>query len=177
MKTKAFTLIELLVVIAIIGILATVVLSSLNSARGAARDARRAADVNTFIQAMQMYYLDHGAYPGTGSGAGVRVSSECSSDLSNDLVNGGYLSEIITDPIDSLVGCSGGDLSGLPVNADEYFYSFDASNNGGSFCFGINKFENGIPQGLEAMNQASTQPFGGDGNLDNAEFAFCFNPS
>lgn len=62
-KQKGFTLIELLVVIAVIGILASVVLASLNSARGKARDARRFSDLNQISLALELYYDDYGTYP------------------------------------------------------------------------------------------------------------------
>jgi prepilin-type N-terminal cleavage/methylation domain-containing protein len=55
-KKRGFTLIELLVVIAIIGILATIVLVSLNTARAKARDARRSSDLHQIALAMEMYY-------------------------------------------------------------------------------------------------------------------------
>ena len=58
-RGSGFTLIELLVVIAIIGILASVVLASLNSARAKSRDARRIADVKQMQLAMELYYDNH----------------------------------------------------------------------------------------------------------------------
>jgi prepilin-type N-terminal cleavage/methylation domain-containing protein len=63
LKSKGFTLIELLVVVAIIGILATVVLSSLGSARTRARDARRVSEMKNLETALEMYYLDYNQYP------------------------------------------------------------------------------------------------------------------
>jgi len=67
-KKTGFTLIELIVVIAIIGILSTIVMVSLNTARGKARDARRISDIRQLQLALQMYYDINGAYPTTTEG-------------------------------------------------------------------------------------------------------------
>jgi len=60
---RGFTLIELLVVIAIVGVLASIVLTSLESARAKSRDARRLTDFSELQKALELYYDDNGAYP------------------------------------------------------------------------------------------------------------------
>ena len=63
MKKKGFTLIELLVVIAIIGLLSTLAVVALNSARQKARDAKRVADIKQIQTALELYYNDQSGYP------------------------------------------------------------------------------------------------------------------
>ena len=67
-KEKGFTLIELLVVISIIGLLSSIVLTSVNSARAKARDARRIADFKQIQTAFEFFYDSQGRYPITGGG-------------------------------------------------------------------------------------------------------------
>jgi len=68
---KGFTLIELLVVIAIIGLLSTLAVVSLNSARGKARDARRMSDLKQISTAMELYASENEDYPEHAAGACV----------------------------------------------------------------------------------------------------------
>lgn len=81
---RGFTLIELLVVVAIIGLLATIVALSLNSARSRARDARRVSDIRQIEAAMELYFANNKqSYP---------KSLE-------ELVDGGYLA-VKSEPTD-----------------------------------------------------------------------------
>ncbi|MFA6536165.1 MAG: type II secretion system protein [Candidatus Paceibacterota bacterium] len=58
-KNKGFTLIELLVVIAIIGILSSVVLASLNTARDKGNDAAVKSNLTTVRTQAELWYDDH----------------------------------------------------------------------------------------------------------------------
>jgi len=93
---KAFTLIELLVVIAIIGLLATIVLVSLNTARSKARDVKRMADLKQIQLALEMYYNDKGSYPNRHA---YTTNNDCGSNwcnLENDL--SAYIARLPRDP-------------------------------------------------------------------------------
>ena len=65
LEKAGFTLIELLVVVAIIGLLATVVLASLNSARGKGADAAIKANLSSArSQAELVYEFNNSSYAG-----------------------------------------------------------------------------------------------------------------
>jgi prepilin-type N-terminal cleavage/methylation domain-containing protein len=67
-STRGFTLIELLVVIAIIGILSSVVLASLSTARQKSRDAKRISDIGQIQLAAELFFDATSSYPTTAQG-------------------------------------------------------------------------------------------------------------
>jgi prepilin-type N-terminal cleavage/methylation domain-containing protein len=85
--SAGFTLVELLVVIAIIGILASVVLVSLNSARGKARDARRVSDLHQISLAMENYYDANSAYPNSADWATLKTAMATYMTVPDDPLN------------------------------------------------------------------------------------------
>ncbi len=65
-KQKGFTLIELLVVISIIGLMSSVVLTSLARVKVQARVAQSVSDLREIRRALESYYQDTGSYPSSG---------------------------------------------------------------------------------------------------------------
>jgi type IV pilus assembly protein PilA len=103
-RNSGFTLIELLVVIAIIGILSSVVLASLNTARGKGADAAIKSNLaNTRAQA-EIYYDNNGNY-GT-----VAAVGNCS--LANTMF---VVDTTIANAVTSAASASGGTAACLSL--------------------------------------------------------------
>ena len=91
-----FTLIELLVVVAIIGILSSVVIAKLSTAREKARDTQRVANVNQITNAIALYQSDNeGVPPGDDGVEYVNGNPEWIPGLVPK-----YMSSVPSDPID-----------------------------------------------------------------------------
>jgi prepilin-type N-terminal cleavage/methylation domain-containing protein len=77
---SGFTLIELLVVIAIIGILSTIVLTSLTNTQARSYDSKIGQQLNSFRTSAQMYFTNH-------SGYGPEVINDCGGVTNTSLFN------------------------------------------------------------------------------------------
>jgi prepilin-type N-terminal cleavage/methylation domain-containing protein len=93
LRVRAFTLVELLVVISIIGLLASIVLVSLDSTRKKGRDSKRIADLKQIQLALELYFDQNNAFPPGGGGA----TQNCLTSAQLEIP--GYLSKIPTDPL------------------------------------------------------------------------------
>lgn len=115
----------MLVVIAIIGLLASVIMVSLSSARSRARDTKRIADIEQLSKALEIYYSLNGSYPLSGGASSPNSSWSTSNDsswttLETTLSNA--LAKMPRDPMNT---------SGWPAQDGSYAYSYFSRNNGG----------------------------------------------
>jgi prepilin-type N-terminal cleavage/methylation domain-containing protein len=104
---EGFTLIELLLVIGIIAILMGIMIGALSPTRqlGFARDAKRQSDVNTILNAVYQYAIDHnGGVPGSIplSNTAIEICRTgipvCIGGADLDLLSGSYLVSVPVDP-------------------------------------------------------------------------------
>lgn len=129
LKPRGFTLIELLVVIAIIGLLSTLAVVSLNTARERSRDSKRITDIKAIQTGLEFFLNDNQGYPRS-DGAGAIIDTVAEPDLTafqaflstwptaptpadgtcTDLINGYYYESIDSGGVcgagDALTTCS-----------------------------------------------------------------------
>ncbi len=126
--SRGFTLIELLLVIGIIAIIASIVIIAINPTRqlGQARDAQRRSDLNTILNAVYQYAIDHnGALPSSTDIPTAPDKKEIclageslSTCVRLDTLSGAYIVKVPNDPsITDLTTATG----------SKYFISKDAN--------------------------------------------------
>lgn len=125
LSTPIIILICFFVGIVVIGLLASVVLLALNSAREKSRDAKRVADVRQMASALELFYNDFGRYPH----AIAEISPK-------------YIDTLPEAPTPSDGTCT------AEQNKYSYFYISDAEYKL-SYCLGANTAN--IPAGVQYM--------------------------
>lgn len=124
---KGFTLIELLVVISIIGVLSTVAMTSLNSARKRTRDAVRKSDLHQIKVALESYYQEHGQYVAEGtcdSSLGTCAACPCAA-TDWDYANASLIGLVLRNH--SFFQ----NLPKDPINNSSYYYTYEPDCNQG----------------------------------------------
>lgn len=149
-KAKGFTLVELLVVIAIIGLLSTLAVVALGSARSKARDARRISDIKQVQTALELYYADQGAYPIVNP-TEVRIGVEGTTDV---LTDKGF--EDATSAVGTIIY-----MGKVPINfaspaTEGYDYLSDANGSTYTISFEIEGTVSGL-SGVVSANPSGIQ--------------------
>jgi len=173
-KNKGFTLIELLVVIAIIGMLSSVVLVSLSSARSKSRDAGRIASAKQLQTALELYYSENGHYPISTGGCGSTVPNTAWCNSVQSLSGGHWIHDngvsgvldpfLSAEPIDPKQGSS---PNFLPLNGGTFYYFSSGYGGSGKWYMIIFGLENS--HAIENIDGARSCPYTGypDGRLFN----------
>lgn len=156
--TKGFTLIELLVVIAIIGILASIVLVSLNSARNKGKDARIISDVQQVRTALESGYNGSG-YPDINGNA-----ASCNTAANSNTTATFATCQISTGPQNSALSALNSDVTSQGstlyistvggATATGYAIRANLTSTTGFFCIDSTGATNQADTGNNASNPA-----------------------
>lgn len=173
MKNRAFTLIELLIVIAIIGVLAAVVIASLNSARTRARTSAIKVEAKQLMDLAMEHYFERGSFSSFGSYGWTKGDTQdgtsattCSTRIGVNALNRDKAIEVCNSMLSKLptnlstgsaankmlIGCNASHCDpvhnwGIKVKLQDNEYQ-TGSNAGNYFCVGSS---GAIYQGLYSI--------------------------
>lgn len=153
-KMLGFTLIELLVVISIIGLLSSVVLSALNTARSKARDTQRVRDLGELRKALALYYDKNGGYPDTAYDeyTSATASWNTAGNPLYALVTQSFISKLPIDPKNTPTSNS------VYVGANSYGYYYTTGELGPTAYELVTRLENaGSPSSCEKRGSTYCQ--------------------
>lgn len=141
MKNKGFTLIELLVVIAIIGLLSTLAVVALGSARVKARDARRMSDLKQIQTALELYNNDQNNYP---TGSAVNLGDTTHACLNST----GF----------TTAGCASPYMAVVPTDPQGSNYTYTAASSSYTITASLEGSVNGLGPGTVHLTPAGIGP-------------------
>lgn len=95
---RGFTLIEVMVVVVILGILAGLVVPRLLDRPEEARRTKAVLQIKSIEEALALYKLDNGMFPGTNQGLDALVEKPEKGRIPIKYREGGYLDKIPKDP-------------------------------------------------------------------------------
>lgn len=124
--SKGFTLIEMIIVMAILGILFTIVLVNVTSARERARDASKKGGLHALRIALNLYQNNYGGFPATGDGTtfnacGAGGTSPCPVCSTADFTAGGA------------AGCDVTYMKSLPRDGSNFAFRYYPCDSGDSY--------------------------------------------
>ena len=76
-RQTGFTIVELLIVIVVIAILAAITIVAYNGIQARAKDSRVQSDIQSVAKKIELYAVDNGSYPSTGSLSTVYSDDNC----------------------------------------------------------------------------------------------------
>lgn len=162
-QSKGFTLIELLIVVAIIGILAAIAVPNFLNARLNAQIGRVYADHKAVKTAIEMYCIDHGAYPAYGNPNDyvTAISAGALTYLPTRLTApNAYINSLPLDPFPPKT--MEGNVAINPVNTYKYIHSNDEIYRDQSFSGRHLRWHTEVTYGSERKVQYEIWSLGPD---------------